>query len=878
MALFMPSQIVPDMRSGLGLGVIDATDDLTVSWHINGSSAMSKFQITIYENNAASTQIYTTGEKTDGCPAYGTSSTGEIQFFSYTIPAADLATAGIVNGNEYKIVIKQFWQSSAVSVTNLIQDSNFGNTAYWSGYNANYTVSGNVATSQVSGSQKPYPQLYKDGIATVSGHKYYVRAEMKYNWTSGTNPTSRGSVVLKDANNTIYVSSSQSYPLDNTWCQLSAYGAFNESAGNVDLMLPANSSNYGYTGVQVLWQKPMLIDLTAAFGAGNEPTQAQCDTWTYFQGSTTKGVEQSVTQTSASVFQTRAVPTLSIDPIGTAGVINTRYYTFTGTYTQAQSEALNWFRWQIAYKNGRNDPFFDTENISGTMNITCTFDGFFADTDYSIRLTAQTESGVEADTGWVDFSASYTLQDASGTVNTDCTSQTDAVIVRWDFGYVPGTASGPYSIGEDYILTLPAGSSITWDTVNTQAMNYAAPWTVVWKGTLGNLDADIFTIGQTGNNVVLSYDSANQSLVLKKGTTTLATQTGIINTPTVTVVLTASNMYIRSEYMYGGLYPANDLYPGTSLYPEEDTQSKVDTFTKSVSYTQSAISSVTIGGYQQCVYIEALSGTVDADFIAAAITNGTYVPELTSATYMMTQFENGLNAGNINIGGDTIEGYAVYRQQGSLGSLVKVADASLADDSLYDYGATSQQGPYTYYVFPIGTNTYIADPIVSDPISPCWWNWTLMECSDNATSGPYQVVAAYQFRNNIKTTAMSNNNEPSVLKNFTPYPKVQLAPQNYKGGTLNALIGAVDYSSGQPDYVDTLALRDKIFALSLSQNALFLKNRKGDLIRIRISGAITMETSDDAREQMQTAAIPWVEVGSSKNVSLYATQNVGVMP
>ena len=877
MALFMPSQIVPDMRSGLGLGVIDATQDLTVSWKINGSSAMSKFQITIYLNDADSTQVYTTGELTTGCPAYGTSSSGEIQLFSYTIPAADLSTAGITNGNEYKLIIKQFWQGSTVSITNLIQDNNFANTGYWSGYNANYSVSGNVATSAVSGSQKPYPQLYKDGITTTSGHIYYVRAEMKYNWTSGTNPTSRGSVVLKDANNTIYVSSSQTYPLDNTWCQLSARGAFNAAAGNVDLMLPANSSNYGYTGVSVLWQKPMLIDLTAAYGAGNEPSLAECDAMGYFQGTTSAGTSQSVTQMSASVFQTREDPTLSIDAIGTGGVIGTRYYTFTGSYTQAQSEALNWFRWQIAYQNNRSDPFFDSGNITGTMNLSCYFDGFFTATDYSIRLTAQTESGVEADTGWVDFSASYTLQDASGTVSADCTAQSDAVVVKWDFGYVPGTPSGPYTIGDDYILYLPSGSSITWDTVNTNPMSYADPWTVVWKGKLGNVNADIFTIGQTGNNVVLSYDFANQSLVLKKGTTTLATQTGIINTPTVTVVLTASNMYIRSEYMYGGLYPSNTLYPGNSLYPQDDTQDKVDTYTKSVSYTQSAISSVTLGGYQECVYIEALSGTVDADFIAAAITNGTYVPELTASTYMMTQFENGLNAGNISIGGDTIEGYAVYRQQGSSGRLIKVSDTSIAQDSLYDYGATSQQGPYTYYVFPIGTNTYIASPIVSDPISPCWWNWTLMECMETANN-EFSVLAAYRFRNNVASGAIGNNNSPNLLQNFTPYPKIQLAPQNYKSGSLTALIGIVDYSSGQPEYVDTIALRDKIFALSVTQNPLFLKNRKGDLIRVRISGAISMQTGDDTREQTQTVTLPWAEVASAKAVSLYALQNVGVAP
>lgn len=697
MAIFQPSQVVPDVRSGLGLGVVDVTQGMTISWHIAGASAMTAFSITIYDNDSESTQLYTTGQLTDGCPAYGTSSTGEFQFFSYTIPAADLASAGIVNGNEYKLIIQQWWSAS-----------------------------------------------------------------------------------------------------------------------------------------------------------------------------------DSVTQSSASAFVTRAAPALAISAIGTGNVINTRSYTFTGSYSQTQGDTLNWFRWFLATADNTDDPFFDSGEISGTMDISCTYDGFFAGSSYAVRLTAQTENGVEADTGWVTFSVSYSVSDTSGEVTAGCVGGTDAVLVEWSgIGYIPGTASGTYTISDGQ-LTLPAGSAVTWDRAGTGAMNFAAPWSVVWKGTLGYANATIFTIGQSGGDVTLSYNYAAHTLTLAKGGTTLASQTGIINGPLVTAVLTEDTLALRCEYIAGGLYPAASLYPTTALYPATDTNHTISTYTLFPSYTQENITSVSVGGVQVCDFIEVIDGTASAATITAAITNGTYVPGDDASDYMLADWSDGLDAGTLNIGGQELVGFELYRRQGTSGSLVKVAQTDVNTSRVYDYGALSQQGPYTYFLFPLGADTYIANALTSGTTMPCWWNWTLMECAETGDKNAFTVLAAYRFRYNIETGAMTNNNSPSLLNNFTPYPKIQLAPQNYKSGSLTGLIGMVDYSTGQPDYVDTIAWRDAIYALSVTQNPLFLKNRKGDLFRVKVSGAVSMQTDDKTREQTQTMTLPWAEVGSAQNASLYSTVFAGV--
>lgn len=114
--LFQPTNIVPDEVNGRGC--VDITEDLSVSWQVNGDSAMVAYQITIYENDAVSTQLYTTDKISLAEPFWGRDEDGDITRFSATIEASDLATAGLTNGNEYKLMITQWWDSTH-SVTQL---------------------------------------------------------------------------------------------------------------------------------------------------------------------------------------------------------------------------------------------------------------------------------------------------------------------------------------------------------------------------------------------------------------------------------------------------------------------------------------------------------------------------------------------------------------------------------------------------------------------------------------------------------------------------------------------------------------------------------------------------------------------------------------
>lgn len=111
-----PTNVSPDTLNGTGC--VDATQDLTVTWQVNGNVSMTAYQIVIYENNSASTQVYTTGQVALSTPFWGHDYEGNVQYFSATISAAALSSAGVVNGNEYKLVITQWWGASAYITQN----------------------------------------------------------------------------------------------------------------------------------------------------------------------------------------------------------------------------------------------------------------------------------------------------------------------------------------------------------------------------------------------------------------------------------------------------------------------------------------------------------------------------------------------------------------------------------------------------------------------------------------------------------------------------------------------------------------------------------------------------------------------------------------
>lgn len=688
MALFQPTNITPSVLGELGNGTVDITQDLTVTWQVNGNSAMTAFEIVFYQNNTGSSQLYTTGKVTEGCPFYGTNYAGKVIPFSYTIPTASLTGAGMANGNTYKLIITQYWSD-----------------------------------------------------------------------------------------------------------------------------------------------------------------------------------QDSVTQVSAAAFVTRAAPTLVIDNM--PETLAAKNATFTATYTQAQGDALNWVRWQIADADHLDNPFYDTGNIYGTAQLQAQYDGFFRESNYAVQCLVQTENGVDVSTGWQPFSVDYAASSLEGAVQIrQERGDRSALLVSWsDVSYIPGSATGDYTI-QDVILDLSDDSSVVWDEVNGGPLSFDAPWSVFFKTQLSGGESVLFLLDTSEGTVALHYARREQALSLTLGSETIPLQENLSQYATVTMVLTPTTVYLRLDWLTGGLHPSQTLYPGATLYPRADTIPATVRNTTAVAYTQGTITGITLNGPQKCDWIALYKGAA-ADADVAAAMAGTFIPVNENGWYFVSNFDNGtLNGGNLGQTDDPLTGLSLYRQQGEQERLEHLIDLPLRVGQVFDYGAASQQGPYVYYLFPTGPETYIADPIVSNPANPCFWNWTVLSCAAR-TDGGWVVEQEFSFGKNLVSGSITNGNSPQVLKNFTQYPTVQIDPANYQEGTLGSLIGVIDKKTGK--YRDSIALRDAIYGLSTTTNTLFLKNRKGDLMEIRTSGPVGMETWDGSAAQAQTVSLPWVQVGSGKGESILLT-------
>lgn len=681
MALYQPTNIFPSSFAGVGGGVIDVTDPLTVSWQVNGSSAMTAYRIQIYENTTASRQVYDSGQTSVSPPLYGVTSTGEVNYFQTTIPANRLTSLSNGFASGYKMLITQWWNGGSIQ------------------------------------------------------------------------------------------------------------------------------------------------------------------------------------QLSPSFFLTRTNPTVAVSVPAT---VTARSVAFTGDYAQAQGDTLDWFRWELALQEDLEDPIEDSGYIYGTEDIQVTYDGLFTDTAYSVRLTIQTENGVQATTGWQNFTAQYEISEMEGYVDA-CLSPMEGVVLQWPrISYIPGTPDGEYGVTGGQ-LVLPPGSSITWDERNGEEMNIPAPWTLAWSGIVPVTGTS--PVWQTtGGGHTLSFSIQRQLISLVMDGETLASVEipQILHNYTIRMVLTPREFHVYYPVKENGLYPQTTLYPSTTLYPM-DGDISWRRFAYPLTWVQPSIESITLYGEQRCDFLSVIGGEVSGTLLGDLLMDFEFEPEWTLDTWFLAGFEGtGINAGNITPSGDAIVGAAIYRLKEGERRLELVANVDIGRSTIVDEGFRNQS-TYTYYVFVLGENTYVSAPLISNPITPMFWNWTVLDCTED-NSGTYHMEAAHLFRNSVSTDSISNNNTPSLLQNFTPYPLRQPSSYNFKSSTLTGYIGRVDMRENQ--YIDTVDMAEALYNLSVSTNPKFLRDRKGNLWRIQTNAAVSMQTGDSQVPQPYFGSFPWAEVGTVDGVSI----------
>lgn len=673
MALYQPTNIFPSSFAGRGGGTVDASQPLTVSWQVNGNSAMTGYQIDIFQNTVSSTRVYTSGV-VNISPFWGVSSTGDTKYYSVTIPNPNLVN-GFADG--YKLQITQYWNGGSIQ------------------------------------------------------------------------------------------------------------------------------------------------------------------------------------QISPSYFITRAAPTLNIQSF--INPISGRMASFTANYTQAQGDGLDWFRWLLCEAGHENEPLEDSGNIYGSGEIKVSYDGLFTGTDYRVRCMIQTENGVEADTGWVDFTVEYQVSDMLGYVDA-CRHPIEGITLRWPLvSYIPGTASGPYAI-QDGVLDLPAGSSVTWNQKNGGELDIGAPWTLAWSGYLPAAGtAPVLTVVP---GLTFSVTPSSVRLELNGIALWSNSMSGIEPDWPMRLVITPREMHFYHIVSQGGLLPTTQLSPGNSLFPSGGSYSwrKI---TYPLTWVQPDITALTLHGEQRCQWLTVMAGEVSGALLNDLLTNMTYEPAWTLDTRFMDGFYQGLNGGNIAPVGDTVTGVALYRRKEGESRLRLVANLDIGTSTLVDEGFRNQE-TYIYYLFVLGARTYVSAPLISNPITPMFWNWTVMKTELNNKT--YHVKEVHVFRNSVNTDSITNNNAPQLLQNFTPYPNRQPSSFNYQSSTLTGYIGQVDFEKNR--YFDTVEQADALRALSVSTDPKFLRDRKGNLWKIETGAAVSFQTGDSQVPQPYFGTFPWVETGDAEGMSI----------
>jgi len=114
MPLFQPSNITPSSFAGIGGGTVAASDNISVSWQLNGNVPMTGFKIDIYQGTSRKGG---TGGIIIPYPnkIYPTDKSGNPTYYVYQPDGKTWGDWGVVDGGNYTIQITQYWTSSATN-------------------------------------------------------------------------------------------------------------------------------------------------------------------------------------------------------------------------------------------------------------------------------------------------------------------------------------------------------------------------------------------------------------------------------------------------------------------------------------------------------------------------------------------------------------------------------------------------------------------------------------------------------------------------------------------------------------------------------------------------------------------------------------------
>lgn len=565
------------------------------------------------------------------------------------------------------------------------------------------------------------------------------------------------------------------------------------------------------------------------------------------------GANEYVEQRSLSVFEVSKEGSLSVS----ATVISGGDVSLSGAYMKPLASLygdipLNWTRWQIFLGSVGGEPVQDTGKVWGATNYDWTPDTL-APGMYIAKLSAEQSNGAEiyGVSNFFTVLQSDTVS-VNGIITTNCDQAIGAVqLTLQTVGTCRETITGnPERIGVEW--SIPVGSSVTYEIPGY--LYSGSPWSLIWHGTF-DPDTPIFEIQCKDGTIVTCKWNSSTGRMRTTPLTSKVNTWSIATGDETYICFTTGYFNDDSDSGFQWLFYSPDS-------PGHDNR-------KLASYTQSEIVSITL-----CGGTNVLGFTIGFGPNNDEIKAGYNDPTRAAAFEGPKAFypDSNLNCGVYYLG--TQNGNeALFRQDGS-GKMTYISKfeafpGSSFDTVLLDYSAVNGQ-TYQYLVIEGGEENGNAAIAYSATITPCFWDWLLIEAAPEISywtgkNQSYRALQIFRFSCNVSSGSYTNRGARNIQPTFTPYPAVFRSTQNSRQGTLTGLIGRVTGGVYYDSNVTEAALR----ALSSSRNQLFIRDRRGNLIKIALAGEIGMSVNDSTAKQEITVSVPWVETGSAENTGVF---------
>jgi hypothetical protein len=594
------------------------------------------------------------------------------------------------------------------------------------------------------------------------------------------------------------------------------------------------------------------------------------------------------------LFKARSAPSASITNI--ANPVTTNSYTFTGSYTQAQSVALKYFRFKLY---DENQELLDDSGEQYSADIQYTFRGFIDSQDYYVQLTIENQDGTTTNSSLESFTADYPSPSFYTSINTEVLTDEDAVKISWsDAIQINGTIEQEYLVnGGNYNLSgfsdfgdLDNGSSSTSsfdETIdgggsNIPSATYSSNF--IYSGNYGvdvpngygvyysnytqqgvtnplNID-DNFTLqsafqlyngfngklvelynSNTDDKYILSFDGTKFTYRINSNSYDYTPSTPVANNVYWKVVLLPDTIYF---------YKITDNGGGSFSYNKQ----------------KNTIVSPSIASYNK---VKICSGVFDylwiknevmteSDVDATALYD--FVPTWTGYALMVANYDNTLAAGTI-ASALNINSWTLYRQKQGDTIAKFIANIPLDKLEVKDY-TVSNKTSYKYVLYPETTDE-TGEPIEGDYFTTDWWNWSLTEMVPSATPNIYSAGDIYLFDLDISSSDIPNITDVYQFETFGKFDKINQGIRNYEQGTLSCLIGYIDCATNS--YIDTVELKNNLRTFINNSNKKLLKDRKGNCWVVKtksLRGKYRVETIEQATD----ISFDWVQIQDLDDVTV----------